>query len=236
MRCERGQSSSMTFVCGGLMRIGSRTAQICNLLGMYEGLRATTTTRLYSIKKESKMWRQKPNRNPRLSIILTEDVPKLGVRGQIVKVKHGYGRNHLLPYKRAVYATPNNIARMDAFEVEKAAASSATTSDVLVEYLRDKTLCVQHDPNDESALFEQHISMAFQDNLQLHVPLDCIELEEPITDFESEHSVGVRVDEETVVMVPLRVERALTRRKQRRVEKMERFQKKMESSRKVQEL
>lgn len=214
-------------------RIGSRTASIS---GLYEGLRAATATRLYSIKKESKLWRQKPNRNPRLSIILTQDVPNLGVKGQIVKVKHGYGRNHLLPHKTAVYATPNNIARMNAFEKEKDAASSVTTSDVVVKYLSEKTLCVQHDPNDESALFEQHISKAFQDNLELYVPLDCIELEKPITDFESENSVGVRVDEETVVTVPVVVERTLTKRKQRRVERMERFWKKMESSGKVQEL
>lgn len=205
-------------------------------LSLCEGSRPATFTRQYSIKKESKIWRQKPNRKPRLSIILTEDVPNLGVRGQIVKVKHGYGRNHLLPHRRAVYATPNNVARMNAFEVEKDSASKITTSDVIVKYLSDKTLHVQHDPNDDSALFEQHISKAFHDNLQLHVPLDCIELDKPVTDFESDNSVGVRVDDETVVRVPFEVERTLTKRKQRRVEKMERFRKKMESSRKVQEL
>ena len=219
----------MSLCCGRLLRF-------TYFHSLQEGLKAATATRLYSIKKESKPWRQKPNRNPRLSIILCEDVPNLGIKGQIVKVKRGYGRNHLLPYKRAVYATPNNIARLNAFEVEKTSASAATTSDTITKYLSDKTLTVQHDPNDESALFEQHIAKAFHDNLQLHVPLDCIELEEPITDFDSDHSVGVRLDEDTVVMVPLQVDRTLTKRKQRRLEKMERFWKKMESSRKVQEL
>ena len=213
-----------------------RSAHISSPVVPCGALNATTTTRLYSIKKESKIWRQKPNRNPRLSIILMEDIENLGVKGQIVKVKHGYGRNHLLPYKRAVYATPDNISKLNAFEVEKEKASSVVTSDIIANYLSDKILCIQHDPNDESAIFEQHISKAFHDALSLHVPLDCIELEEPITDFELEQSVGVRVDEETVVTVPLQVERTLTKKKQRRLEKMERFRKKMESSRKVQEL
>ena len=156
----------------------------------------------------------------------------LGVKGQLVKVKRGYGRNYLLPRKMAVYATPENIAKLNAFEVEKTTAAVVNT-DVIVDFLSDKALCVRHDPNDQSAIFEQHISMAFHDTLQLHVPLDCIELEEPITDFESEHSVGVRVDEETVVMVPVVIERSLTKKKQRRLEKMERFKKGLEARLKV---
>lgn len=158
-----------------------------------------------------------------------EDVHNLGVKGQIVKVKHGYGRNHLLPHKRAVYATPGNIKKMNAFEVKKEDVSSVVDNDVIIDYLSDKTLCVQHDPNDASAIFEQHISKAFQNSLQLYVPLHCVELEEPITDFESEHSVGVRLDEETVVKVPLVIERTLTKKKQRRVEKMERFRKMLDA-------
>lgn len=205
-------------------------------LGLFKWSRTATITRGYGTKQESKIWRQKPNRNPRLKIILAEDVHKLGVKGQIVKVKHGYGRNHLLPSKRAVYATPDNVTKLNAFEVEKDVGSSIVPTDVIVDFLSNKTLCVQHDPNDISAIFEQHISKAFHDTLQLHVPLDCIELDEPITDFELEHSVGVQVDEDTVVMVPMVVERTLTKKKQRRIEQLERYRKKMDSGRKVQDV
>lgn len=199
-----------------------------SILSVRGALQAAAASRGYATKQESKLWQQKPNRKPRLSIILTEDVQNLGVKGQLVKVKHGYGRNYLLPRKMAVYATPDNKTKLNAFEVEKTATAVVTT-DVIVNFLSDKTLTVRHDPNDCSALFEQHISKAFHDTLQLHVPLDCVELEEPITDFESEHSVGVRVDEETVVTVPVVVERSLTPKKQRRLERMERFKKKLEA-------
>ncbi len=32
-----------------------------------------------------------------MEVILKEDVPKLGHRGEVVKVAEGYGRNYLLP-------------------------------------------------------------------------------------------------------------------------------------------
>ena len=192
-------------------------------------------SRNYSTKQESKIWQQKPNRNPRLSIILTEDVRNLGVKGQIVKVKHGYGRNHLLPQKKAVYATHHNITTMKAFQMKKEEVASMNI-DSIVNYLHGKTLSIQHDPNDVSAIFEQHISRAFYETLYLYLPLDCIELENPITDFDSEHTVGLRLDHKTTVQVPLVVERTLTKKKQRRLEQVERFRKKLETKAKVENL
>jgi large subunit ribosomal protein L9 len=43
-----------------------------------------------------------------MDIILREDVEKLGVRGQVVKVTPGYARNFLLPKRLAVAATDSN--------------------------------------------------------------------------------------------------------------------------------
>ncbi len=40
-----------------------------------------------------------------MEVILKEDVPKLGSRGDVVKVADGYGRNYLLPKKLAIEAT-----------------------------------------------------------------------------------------------------------------------------------
>ncbi len=40
-----------------------------------------------------------------MEIILKEDVINLGFKGDIVKVKDGYGRNFLIPTKKAVLAT-----------------------------------------------------------------------------------------------------------------------------------
>lgn len=40
-----------------------------------------------------------------MEIILKEDVINLGYKGDIVKVRDGYGRNFLIPQKKAVLAT-----------------------------------------------------------------------------------------------------------------------------------
>ena len=45
-----------------------------------------------------------------MEVILKEDVPKLGSRGDVVKVAEGYGRNYLLPHKLAIEASTGNKA------------------------------------------------------------------------------------------------------------------------------
>lgn len=48
-----------------------------------------------------------------MQVILLERVEKLGQMGQVVKVKDGFARNFLLPRKKALRATKDNIARFD---------------------------------------------------------------------------------------------------------------------------
>ncbi len=58
-----------------------------------------------------------------MEVILKEDVPKLGSRGDVVKVAEGYGRNFLLPKKLAIEATAGNknvIEQMKAASVRRA--------------------------------------------------------------------------------------------------------------------
>ena len=52
-----------------------------------------------------------------MNVILLERVAKLGQMGDVVSVKEGYARNFLLPQKKALRASQDNI---DAFESQKA--------------------------------------------------------------------------------------------------------------------
>src|SRR5258708_31635008 len=45
-----------------------------------------------------------------VELILLERVEKLGQMGQLVKVKPGFARNYLLPQKKALRATKENLA------------------------------------------------------------------------------------------------------------------------------
>ena len=65
-----------------------------------------------------------------MNVILLDNVENLGRVGDLVKVKPGYGRNHLLPQGKAVLATPGNIKAIEArrAELEKAASEELATA------------------------------------------------------------------------------------------------------------
>ena len=44
-----------------------------------------------------------------MKVILLEDAPSLGKAGDLVKVSDGYGRNYLIPQKKAVIATEKGL-------------------------------------------------------------------------------------------------------------------------------
>ena len=44
-----------------------------------------------------------------MKIILKEDVSGLGYKDDVVEVKSGYGRNYLIPFGKAVIATPSAL-------------------------------------------------------------------------------------------------------------------------------
>lgn len=48
-----------------------------------------------------------------MEVILREDVPQLGIIGEVVKVKPGYARNYLFPRGLAVPADRRNLARLE---------------------------------------------------------------------------------------------------------------------------
>lgn len=160
----------------------------------------------YGTRQESKPWRQEPNRKIRLALILTEDVPNLGQRGQLVRVKRGYGRNWLLPQHKAVYATPENKELYGITEQEQ---DAVVETDVAT-YVRDvfeKHEISLHAPSGdrEWSLHEHDVANALK-RLRLHVPLDCIQLpsESPLTSIGAHH-VTLHVDEETEISFTVHV-------------------------------
>ena len=55
-----------------------------------------------------------------IEVVLTEADPKLGQRGQVIKVSAGYAHNFLIPHKKAQIATPSALK---SFDEEKARRS-----------------------------------------------------------------------------------------------------------------
>ena len=64
-----------------------------------------------------------------MEVILTEDVEKVGLRGEVVSVARGYARNFLLPRKLAYEATPARVAELQKVEAHRARHEAKTFED-----------------------------------------------------------------------------------------------------------
>ncbi len=53
-----------------------------------------------------------------IELVLLQRVEKLGQMGDVVKVRPGYARNFLLPQKKALRATKDNLARFESQRLE----------------------------------------------------------------------------------------------------------------------
>ena len=58
-----------------------------------------------------------------MQVILLERVEKLGQMGDLVTVKPGYARNYLLPQKKAMRASDENVKFFEAQKVQLEAAN-----------------------------------------------------------------------------------------------------------------
>ena len=61
-----------------------------------------------------------------MEVILTHDVEKLGLKGEVVDVKRGYARNYLLPRRLAEVATTGRVAELRRIEAERARHEART--------------------------------------------------------------------------------------------------------------
>jgi large subunit ribosomal protein L9 len=61
-----------------------------------------------------------------MDVILTKDVEKIGLRGDVVSVARGYARNFLFPRKLAEVATPARVAELKKRETNRARHEAKT--------------------------------------------------------------------------------------------------------------
>ena len=90
-----------------------------------------------------------------MEVILKEDVPKLGSRGDVVKVAEGYGRNFLLPKKLAIEATQANkavIEQMKAASVRRLQKDKAA-AEALAAQLAGVTITFHRRSGEHEQLF-----------------------------------------------------------------------------------
>jgi large subunit ribosomal protein L9 len=90
-----------------------------------------------------------------MQIILLEKIVNVGNLGDVVKVKHGYARNYLIPQGKAKRATADNIKLLEAkrAELEKAAAEKFAEAQAQVAKLEGLTIQITQKAGVDGRLF-----------------------------------------------------------------------------------
>ncbi len=90
-----------------------------------------------------------------MEILLIENVPNLGVRGDVVNVKDGYARNFLLPRKKALPVTAGNKRQIELEKERniKLRAKELSEAQVLAEKLQAVALTIAKKVGENGHLF-----------------------------------------------------------------------------------
>lgn len=90
-----------------------------------------------------------------MQVILLEKLANLGQLGDVVKVKDGYGRNYLIPQKKAKRATEANLAEFQAkrAELEKAQAEILAASQARADKINGITVQIAQKAGVDGRLF-----------------------------------------------------------------------------------
>jgi large subunit ribosomal protein L9 len=90
-----------------------------------------------------------------MHVILLDRVKNLGNLGDVVDVKAGYGRNYLIPEKKAVFATEENriVFEKRRAEFETKAKQAFAKAEQRAAQLNDVTLIIEAQSTDEGKLY-----------------------------------------------------------------------------------
>ena len=146
-----------------------------------------------------------------MEVILKEDVPKLGHRGEVVKVAEGYGRNFLLPRKLAIEATQANkavIGQMKASAVRRTATEKAD-AEALSKQLEGVTLTFHRKVGEKDHLFGSVTSNDVAEALEkkgFNIDRRKIQLHDPLKNL-GEFDVPVRLHRDVTSRIKVVVEK-----------------------------
>ena len=133
-----------------------------------------------------------------MQVILTQDVEKIGQRGDIVDVSRGYVRNFLVPRGLAEMATPTRLeeVRREMADAEERNRRMAERAGEIAETLNKSVITIEARTGEDERLFGSvtaaNIAEAIDRARGVRVDRRRIRLEEPIRSLGT-HQVPVQV-------------------------------------------
>lgn len=145
-----------------------------------------------------------------MEVILLHDVDKLGIRGQIVTVADGYGRNYLLPRKIAVKSTPQNRKWADQQRVRflKQTAKEKAEAEELAKLVADVSLTFTRKAGEHGQLFGSVTALDVGEGLTakgFNIDRRKIQLDPPLK-LLGEYQVPIRLHREVTATIQVKVE------------------------------
>jgi len=144
-----------------------------------------------------------------MEVILKEDVANLGLRGEVVKVADGYGRNFLLPRKLAMQATDANKAVIEQMKAAAArrSASEKAQAEEQVSKLGTVALSFTRRAGEQGHLFGSVTSADIAAELAargFEVDRRKIQLSDPLKSL-GEFNIAIRLHREVTAHVTVKV-------------------------------
>ena len=120
-----------------------------------------------------------------MKVILQENVDTLGRVGDVVNVADGYGRNYLLPRKKAILADERNVKLLTHQKLlaEHKKAKAVKESQTVQKRIEALTLSISRQAGENNKLYGSVTTMDIGDALRaekIDIDRKMIHLEEPI--------------------------------------------------------
>jgi large subunit ribosomal protein L9 len=146
-----------------------------------------------------------------MKIILLDDVPSLGRRGEVRDVADGYARNYLMPQKLALQATSANLKNLQEIKARQDVRAARMRSDAgaQAQAIEALQMAITRQASDEGRLFGsvgRADVAAFLGQQGIQVERRRIDLDEPIKAL-GEFTVPIRLHPEVVAQLKVTVAR-----------------------------
>lgn len=145
-----------------------------------------------------------------MEVILLEKVRNLGNLGDRVRVKPGFGRNYLIPQKKAVAATPANITAFEArrAELERAQADAVGRAQARGAQMENLVVSITARAGSEGRLFGSVGTLDIADAVAAAgVQIERRELRLPSGPIREtgEHKVEIHLHPDVTIAITVRV-------------------------------
>lgn len=144
-----------------------------------------------------------------MKIILKEDIANLGYKDDIVEVKDGYGRNYLIPQRKAIIANNANLKQLEENQRQRAhkLAQIKADAEAVAASLADVALTIGAKASATGTIFGSVNNIQIAEALEklgFNVDRKIIDIKESVKEV-GNYTATIKLHKEVSVEVPFEV-------------------------------